>query len=68
VLGVAVLVGLVAAVVYPFAAVTEALRTPMPVADEPVWSNAASEPIIAPLDLDFLRSRAEGRSRAAAHA
>jgi hypothetical protein len=68
VLWVAVLVGFVAAVVYPFAAVTEALRTPTPEADEQVRSDAESGPIIAPLDLDFLRSRAEGRSRAAAHA
>ena len=68
VLGVAVLVGLVAAVVYPFAAVTEALRTPTPEADESVRPAAESGPIIAPLDLDFLRSRAEVRSRAAAHA
>ena len=67
-LGVAVLVGLVAAVVYPFAAVTEALRTPTPEADESVRPAAESGPIIAPLDLDFLRSRAEVRSRAAAHA
>lgn len=68
VLGVAVLIGFVAAVVYPFAAVAEALRTPMPDAAEQVWSDAESGPIIAPLDLDFLRSRAEGRSRVAAHA
>ena len=68
VLGVAILVGLVAAVVYPFAAVAEALRTPAPQPDEQLRSDAESVPIIAPLDLDFLRSRADGRSRAAAHA
>jgi hypothetical protein len=68
VLGVAVLVGLVAAIVYPFAAVTEALRTPMAKANEHWRPDAGSGPIITPLDLDFLRSRAEVRSRAAAHA
>lgn len=68
VLGVAVLVGLVAAVVYPFTAVAEALRTPTPGVDEQVRSHVDFGPIIAPLDLDFLRSPADGRSRAAAHA